>query len=228
MTDVMAVRTRFFDDFFARRRPRGPAHPAGGDPGVRARLPRLPAAVAGGHGRLRDRPAAVIDFKTTTMAELGAQPTATRRTVAVDLRDDWPAALRDSGFRRQPPHGVERRGPARLSAAGRTGQVVRQHHRASARPAADWPPSTTPMAARASASAPARFATRGSTTASTSISPTCSTQGTALRRSTICGHTAGRSAPGPDPRCSPPTDAASRSPMSWQHCVNHWHSPRSS
>ena len=40
----------------------------------------------------------VIDFKTTTLDNLGAVPTAIRRTVAIDLRDDWPAALRDAGF----------------------------------------------------------------------------------------------------------------------------------
>jgi len=31
-------------------------------------------------------------------AELGAQPTADRRTVAIDLREDWPAALQRAGF----------------------------------------------------------------------------------------------------------------------------------
>ncbi|MBW8711361.1 MAG: SAM-dependent methyltransferase, partial [Mycobacterium sp.] len=40
----------------------------------------------------------VIEFKTITMESIGATPTAERRAVAVDLRDDWPAALRHSGF----------------------------------------------------------------------------------------------------------------------------------
>ena len=40
----------------------------------------------------------VIEFKTGTLADLGAEPTATRRTVAIDLRGDWPAALRDAGL----------------------------------------------------------------------------------------------------------------------------------
>jgi methyltransferase (TIGR00027 family) len=40
----------------------------------------------------------VIEFKTTTLADLGAQPTATRRTVPIDLRADWPAALRAAGL----------------------------------------------------------------------------------------------------------------------------------
>ena len=40
----------------------------------------------------------VIEFKTTTLAELGAEPTAKRRTVAMDLRYDWPSALIEEGF----------------------------------------------------------------------------------------------------------------------------------
>jgi methyltransferase (TIGR00027 family) len=30
--------------------------------------------------------------------DLGAQPTARRHTVGIDLREDWPTALRDAGF----------------------------------------------------------------------------------------------------------------------------------
>jgi methyltransferase (TIGR00027 family) len=40
----------------------------------------------------------VIEFKSRTLGELGATPTADRRVVAVDLRDDWPTALRTAGF----------------------------------------------------------------------------------------------------------------------------------
>lgn len=40
----------------------------------------------------------VIEFKTTTLAALGALPTTDRRTVAADLRDDWPGALNEAGF----------------------------------------------------------------------------------------------------------------------------------
>jgi methyltransferase (TIGR00027 family) len=54
--------------------------------------------MAGGHRGLRDRPAAVIAFKTDTLAGIGAAPTAERRTISIDLRDDWPAALADAGF----------------------------------------------------------------------------------------------------------------------------------
>jgi methyltransferase (TIGR00027 family) len=44
-----------------------------------------------------DQPA-VIEFKTRTLADLGAEPTADRRTVPIDLRADWPAALRAAGL----------------------------------------------------------------------------------------------------------------------------------
>ncbi|MDT5408762.1 MAG: hypothetical protein QOG14_982, partial [Mycobacterium sp.] len=40
----------------------------------------------------------VIEFKTRTLADLGAEPTANRRTVPIDLRADWPAALRAAGL----------------------------------------------------------------------------------------------------------------------------------
>jgi methyltransferase (TIGR00027 family) len=40
----------------------------------------------------------VIAFKTDTLAGLGAVPTAERRAIAIDLREDWPTALADGGF----------------------------------------------------------------------------------------------------------------------------------
>lgn len=40
----------------------------------------------------------VLQFKREVLDGHGATPTADRREVAVDLRNDWPKALRDSGF----------------------------------------------------------------------------------------------------------------------------------
>jgi len=40
----------------------------------------------------------VIEFKTTTLAGIGAEPTAIRRTVPIDLRQDWPTALKEAGL----------------------------------------------------------------------------------------------------------------------------------
>ena len=47
MAEGMAVRTRYFDDFFTSATRRRPA--PGGDPGLRVGRARLPAAVARGH-----------------------------------------------------------------------------------------------------------------------------------------------------------------------------------
>jgi methyltransferase (TIGR00027 family) len=40
----------------------------------------------------------VLEFKREVLAAHGDAPTAERREVAVDLRNDWPQALRDNGF----------------------------------------------------------------------------------------------------------------------------------
>lgn len=40
----------------------------------------------------------VLEFKRRVLAEHGDPPTAQRREVAVDLREDWPEALRANGF----------------------------------------------------------------------------------------------------------------------------------
>jgi methyltransferase (TIGR00027 family) len=45
----------------------------------------------------------VIEFKTTTLADIGAEPTAERRTVGIDLRYDWPTALQAAGLDTQAP-----------------------------------------------------------------------------------------------------------------------------
>ncbi|WP_197374375.1 class I SAM-dependent methyltransferase [Mycolicibacterium baixiangningiae] len=93
MTDVMAVRTRFFDDFFLESGVQQAVILASG---LDARAYRL-SWPAGTVVYEIDQPE-VIEFKTRTLAGLGASPATELRTVAVDLRDDWPAALRTHGF----------------------------------------------------------------------------------------------------------------------------------
>jgi methyltransferase (TIGR00027 family) len=95
-TDSLAVRTRFFDEFFINAAAGGIGQAVILAAGLDARAYRLEWP-AGSVVYEVDQPR-VVAFKTETMAQLGAEPTAQRRTVAVDLRDDWPAALRDSGF----------------------------------------------------------------------------------------------------------------------------------
>ncbi len=72
----------------------------------------------------------VIEFKTRTLADFGAEPTADRRTVAMDLRNDWPSALIAAGFDPSQPDRMERRRAARLPAAGGAGPAARHDHRA--------------------------------------------------------------------------------------------------
>ena len=95
-TDSIAVRTRFFDDFFLNAARDGIRQSVILAAGLDARAYRLvwpPGSVV----YEVDQPK-VVEFKTTAMSDLGAAPTADRRTVSIDLRDDWPAALRRSGF----------------------------------------------------------------------------------------------------------------------------------
>ncbi|MGC2652122.1 MAG: class I SAM-dependent methyltransferase [Mycobacterium sp.] len=96
MRDMMAIRTRFFDDFFVQAADSGIRQAVILASGLDARAYRL-AWPAGTTVYEIDQPQ-VIEFKTQTMTDLGAQPTAEHRLVAVDLRHDWPAALKDAGF----------------------------------------------------------------------------------------------------------------------------------
>ena len=92
----MAVRTRFFDNFFTGSTEDGVRQAVILASGLDTRAYRLPWP-AGTVVYEIDQPQ-VIAFKTDTLAGLGAEPTAHRRTIAIDLRDDWPAALREGGF----------------------------------------------------------------------------------------------------------------------------------
>jgi methyltransferase (TIGR00027 family) len=94
--EQMTVRTRFFDDYFTGAAHSGVRQAVILASGLDTRGYRLPW----GDGVVLyeiDQPE-VIEFKTRTLADLGAAPTAELRTVAIDLRDDWPAALRAKGF----------------------------------------------------------------------------------------------------------------------------------
>lgn len=96
MARGMAVRTRFYDRFFVDATAGGVRQAVILAAGLDARAYRLPWP-AGTVVYEIDMPE-VIEFKAATLSKLGAEPTAQRRAVAVDLRDDWPAALRAAGF----------------------------------------------------------------------------------------------------------------------------------
>lgn len=99
MIDAVVVRTKYFDDYFADATDDGVRQIVIVASGLDARAYRLPWPTGTVIYEI-DHPR-VIDFKTTTMAELGAKPTATRHAVAADLRSNWDAELRAAGFQ---PH----------------------------------------------------------------------------------------------------------------------------
>ena len=101
MIDWMAVRTRYFDEFCMAAAGAGIKQVVILAAGLDSRAYRLPWP-AGTTVYEIDLPQ-VIEFKTATMAGLGAAPVAQRRPVAADLRQDWPAALRAAGFDPQRP-----------------------------------------------------------------------------------------------------------------------------
>ncbi|MCX4092615.1 SAM-dependent methyltransferase [Nocardia sp. alder85J] len=97
----LAARTRYFDDFC--------------DVAVAAGIRQVVILAAGLDARSYrlswpddavvyelDR-APVLDFKAKALAAAGGMSRARRREVAVDLREDWPRALRDGGFDRSRP-----------------------------------------------------------------------------------------------------------------------------
>ena len=95
------ARTRYFDDYFR----------AAADAGVR-QIAILAAGLDSRAFRL-DWPASttvfeldqprVLEFKRRIIEQRGDRPTAERREVAVDLRGNWPSALREAGFQADEP-----------------------------------------------------------------------------------------------------------------------------
>jgi methyltransferase (TIGR00027 family) len=99
--NYQAARTAFFDAYFY----------AAADAGVRQIV--IPAAgldsrayrLAWPSGTVvyeLDQPR-VLEFKREVLRRSGEAPTAARREIAVDLRDDWQGALLDSGFDQASP-----------------------------------------------------------------------------------------------------------------------------
>jgi methyltransferase (TIGR00027 family) len=94
--DYQAVRTHYFDDFFRAAMRAGIRQVVILAAGLDSRAYRLDWPVGTTVYEL-DQPK-VLEYKTSTLDAHGAQPKARRVGVAVDLRDDWPAALTAAGF----------------------------------------------------------------------------------------------------------------------------------
>ena len=131
MTDLLTARTRYFDAFLTDATDAGIRQVVILASGLDARGYRL-AWPAGTVVFEIDQPE-VLAFKAATLAELKAAPTAEVRTVPIDLRQDWPAALRDGGLRRDQALRMDRRRPAAVPARGGPGSPAGQHHRAQRR-----------------------------------------------------------------------------------------------
>jgi methyltransferase (TIGR00027 family) len=96
LTDLFAVRTRFFDNFLTDAGRAGIRQAVILASGLDSRPYRLwwPAGTCVYE---IDHPH-IIEFKNRTLRGLAATPTANRRAVGIDLRREWPDALRRLGF----------------------------------------------------------------------------------------------------------------------------------
>lgn len=94
--DAAKIRGKFYDEFFLDASAAGIRQAVILASGLDSRAYRLPWPDGTVVYEIDQEP--VVEFKARILAELGAEPTAERRAVAVDLRDDWPAALRAAGF----------------------------------------------------------------------------------------------------------------------------------
>jgi methyltransferase (TIGR00027 family) len=96
MVGYMACRTAFFDKFFVDATEAGIRQAVILAAGLDSRAWRLPWPDGVTVYEL-DQPR-VLEFKSSTLDEHGARPACNRVAVPVDLRQDWPTALRQAGF----------------------------------------------------------------------------------------------------------------------------------
>ncbi|AKS31722.1 class I SAM-dependent methyltransferase [Mycolicibacterium goodii] len=96
MGNYQAVRTHFFDEYYRRAAQAGIRQIVILASGLDSRAYRLEWP-AGTTVYEIDQPK-VLEYKSETLREHGVEPVAQRREVPMDLRFDWPAALRAAGF----------------------------------------------------------------------------------------------------------------------------------
>ncbi|OBK14164.1 class I SAM-dependent methyltransferase [Mycobacterium asiaticum] len=94
--DYQAVRTHYFDEYFATAGKAGIRQMVILAAGLDSRAYRLHWA-SGTEVYEIDQPK-VLEYKAEILGGCGALPSASRHAVAVDLRDDWPTALIAAGF----------------------------------------------------------------------------------------------------------------------------------
>ena len=96
MRNYQAVRTHFFDEYFAKAAAAGIRQIVILASGLDSRAYRIEWPAATTVFEI-DQPK-VLEYKAATLAENDVKPSAQLHEVPVDLRHDWPTALRDSGF----------------------------------------------------------------------------------------------------------------------------------
>jgi methyltransferase (TIGR00027 family) len=101
MTDLLAARTRYFDDFLSDATASGIRQVVILASGLDARGYRMtwPPGTVVYEIDVPD----VLSFKARTLLDMGAAPAAAVRHAPADLRDDWPTALRVAGFEPDEP-----------------------------------------------------------------------------------------------------------------------------
>jgi methyltransferase (TIGR00027 family) len=134
MVDFMAVRTVFFDEFFLSAADAGVRQIVILAAGLDSRAWRLPWPDGTTVYEL-DQPK-VLEFKSATLQQHGARPTSTLINVAIDLRQDWPTALREAGFDASQPTAWSAEGLLRYLPASAQDLLIERIHELS--PAGAW------------------------------------------------------------------------------------------
>ena len=142
MVDFMATRTAFIDEFFLRAADSGVRQVVILAAGLDARTWRLPWPDGTVVYEL-DQPK-VLEFKSNTLREHGAQPLARLVNVPIDLRRDWPNTLQEAGFDAARPTAWSAEGLVRYLSAEAQDLLFERIHSLSA--AGSWLASNVPAA----------------------------------------------------------------------------------
>ena len=128
MGNYQAVRTHFFDEYFAKAAAAGIRQIVILASGLDSRAYRIEWPAATTVFEI-DQPK-VLEYKAATLAENGVKPSAQLREVPMDLRHRLAEGVARQRFRRRPADRVAGRGPADVSARRRAGPALRTGHRA--------------------------------------------------------------------------------------------------
>jgi methyltransferase (TIGR00027 family) len=213
MIDFMAVRTAFFDEYFLNGVGSGVGQVVILAAGLDARAWRLPWPDGTAVYELDQ--AKVLEFKSTTLRNRGAHPTSRLKSVAVDLRQDWPTALQEAGFDPSIPTVWSAEGLLRYLPA-RAQDLLFERVQALS-PSGSWLAVNAPAKEAADPDKLARQRERNVSApwhpgCWTSQCPTSTTSGTPRNAPTLptgCVNTAGTRRPLPWARCWPGTDVTS-------------------